>query len=110
MERTQQLAPPPSPAAEPPTIENLVTTVICPTCRVAVGARCVTRTGKPAREPHGRRFEAVEDAAGITQHRKAQAGDRWWSTGVDRKAEETLLTAYAARLKARLLPRPAVTA
>ncbi|MGW6924449.1 zinc finger domain-containing protein [Streptomyces sp. NPDC054950] len=94
------------------TLEDLVDTVICPTCRVTAGARCITRAGKPAREPHGRRFEAVEEAAGITQHRaavrrEAQAHGKWWSNGIDPKAEGALLAAYTARRAASALPRPA---
>ncbi|WP_326797460.1 hypothetical protein OG946_20235 [Streptomyces sp. NBC_01808] len=102
----------PAPAAlaterteDTPSLEDLATTVTCPTCHVPAGARCTTRTGKPARESHGRRFEAVEQAAGITAHRatadrEAQArGDR--APSLDRKAEQALLTAYAARINAR---------
>ncbi|MEV7654640.1 hypothetical protein AB0O39_10760 [Streptomyces anulatus] len=82
---------------------ELITTAICPTCHVAAGARCVTRAGKPAREPHGRRFEAFENAVGITQHRaavrrEAEARGQWWSNGVDVEAEESLLAAYVARI------------
>ncbi|APY88191.1 hypothetical protein DCW30_05770 [Streptomyces alfalfae] len=109
MERTDQSTPQPSPTAEPRTLDDLVATVICPACRVPVGARCVTRAGKPARESHGRRVEALEQAVGITQHRAAvrsQKPEAWWSNGVDRDAEAALLSAYAART----LPRPAVTA
>ncbi|MEU9264550.1 hypothetical protein AB0E04_03725 [Streptomyces sp. NPDC048251] len=100
--------------SEPLTLEDLINTVICPSCRVAVGVRCVTRAGKPARGPHDRRVEAVEDAAGITQQRntvrrEALAQGKWWSNGIDSKAEEALLAAYAARLAARAVSRPAVT-
>ncbi|MFF4706659.1 hypothetical protein [Streptomyces sp. NPDC001297] len=85
-------------------LETLALTVACPTCRVLAGARCVTRAGKPARETHGRRFEAVEDAAGITEHRaaarrEAEARGGWVITH-DRKAEGDLMTAYAARVNA----------
>ncbi|MEU5136711.1 hypothetical protein [Streptomyces californicus] len=84
---------------------DLAETVICPTCRVAKGARCLTRAGKPARETHGRRVEALEQAAGITEHRatarrEAQARG-YTSHGLDHKAEAALLTAYAARTGAR---------
>ncbi|MCQ9706617.1 hypothetical protein [Streptomyces sp. BSP1] len=84
---------------------DLAETVICPTCRVAAGARCVTRAGKPARETHGRRVEALEQAAGITEHRatarrEAQARG-YTSHGLDHKAEAALLTAYAARISNR---------
>jgi hypothetical protein len=99
----------PSPAAEPLTLEDLIDTVICPACHVTAGARCATRAGKPAREPHGRRFEALEQAVGITQHRatvRSQTSAAWWSTGIDRDAEAALLAAYAARS----LPRPAAIA
>ncbi|WP_329148785.1 hypothetical protein OIU91_21260 [Streptomyces sp. NBC_01456] len=86
------------------TLEDLADAVICPECHVAAGVRCITRAGKPAREPHGRRFEAMEQAAGITQHRatarrEAQARG-YTSTGLDHKAEQALLTAYAARINA----------
>ncbi|MFD5350184.1 hypothetical protein ACFWJY_42185 [Streptomyces anulatus] len=84
---------------------DLAETVICPTCRVAAGARCITRAGKPARETHGRRVEALEQAAGITEHRatarrEAQARG-YTSHGLDHKAEAALLTAYAARINDR---------
>ncbi|MFI2037591.1 hypothetical protein ACH470_23530 [Streptomyces bottropensis] len=86
-------------------LDDLADTVICPTCHVAAGARCITRTGKPAREPHGRRFDALKQAAGITQHRatarrEAQARG-YTSNGLDHKAEAAPLTAYAARINAR---------
>jgi hypothetical protein len=85
-------------------VEALAVTVACPTCHVAAGARCITRAGKPAREQHGRRFEALEQAAGITQHRaaarrEAEARGGWVAT-LDRKAEGDLMTAYAARINA----------
>ncbi|MFI6700295.1 hypothetical protein ACIBJC_15180 [Streptomyces sp. NPDC050509] len=88
-------------ASEQLTRGDLVDTVICPTCNVAVGVRCITRASKPAREPHGRRYSALEQAAGITQHRatarrEAQARG-YTSNGLDHKAEASLLTAYAAR-------------
>ncbi|WP_097991867.1 hypothetical protein [Streptomyces sp. f51] len=84
---------------------DLAETVICPTCRVAAGARCITRAGKPARETHGRRVEALEQAAGITEHRatarrEAQARG-YTSHGLNHKAEAALLTAYAARISHR---------
>jgi uncharacterized Zn finger protein (UPF0148 family) len=94
-----------TPTAEPTSLEHLVGTVICPTCRVTKGVRCTTRAGKPARETHGRRFEALEQAAGITRHRatvRSQKPGAWWSNGVDRDAEAALLTTYAARA----LPKP----
>lgn len=77
---------------------DLTTTVICPKCRVGVGARCITKTGKPAGRPHDSRFTAVEQVAGITKHRaeQAQANNGW--VIVDRKAEQALLVAYAARV------------
>ncbi|MEU7039797.1 hypothetical protein AB0A77_01900 [Streptomyces varsoviensis] len=89
-------------SAETLTMEDLTETVACPACHVAAGACCITRDGKPAREPHGRRFNAVEDAAGITQHRasarrEAEARGGWLAC-LDRKAEQSLLTAYAARI------------
>ncbi|WP_162602856.1 hypothetical protein [Streptomyces sp. CS090A] len=84
---------------------DLAETVICPTCHVAKGARCLTRAGKPARETHGRRVEALEQAAGITAHRatarrEAQARG-YTSHGHDHKAEAALLAAYAARISNR---------
>ncbi|MFI6371027.1 hypothetical protein [Streptomyces sp. NPDC050546] len=92
-------------AAELPSFEALAVTVACPTCHVSTGARCVTRAGKPAREPHGRRVEALEQAAGITEHRATARRDAqargYTSNGLDHKAEAALLTAYAARIKAR---------
>jgi hypothetical protein len=103
-ERTDQSPEQHSPAAEPLTYNALVDTVICPECRVAAGARCTTRSGMPAREPHGRRFEALEQAAGITAHRatvRSQRPEAWWSNGVDRDAEAALLASYAAGLDAR---------
>jgi hypothetical protein len=83
-------------------LDDLADTVACPTCHVAAGARCITRAGKPARESHGRRYEALEQAAGITQHRaaarrEAEARGGWVAT-LDRKTEDALLTAYAARI------------
>jgi hypothetical protein len=87
--------------------DDLADTVVCPTCHVATGARCITRAGKPARERHGRRVEALEQAAGITQHRataRREAPARGYtSNGLDHKAEAALLTAYAARINARAL-------
>lgn len=84
---------------------DLAETVICPTCHAAKGARCITRAGKPARETHGRRVEALEQAAGITQHRATAAREAenrgGWVVALDRKAEDALLTAYAARITAR---------
>lgn len=84
--------------------DNLADTVTCPTCHVPAGARCITRAGKPAREPHGRRFEALEQAAGITRHRatarREQQARGAWPT-LDGKAEGALLVAYAARINAR---------
>lgn len=107
---TIRRATPAAPApAHPLTLEDLIDTVICPACHATAGVRCTTRTSKPAREPHGRRFEALEQAVGITQHRatvRSQTPEAWWSNGADRNAEEALLTAYAARA----LSRPAVTA
>ncbi|MFD7068499.1 hypothetical protein ACFV97_14890 [Streptomyces sp. NPDC059913] len=86
-------------------LENLAVSLPCPTCHVATGARCVTRASTPARETHGRRFEAVEEAAGITRHRaaeeraaKARGG---WVITYNREAEAALLATYAARLAER---------
>jgi hypothetical protein len=91
-------------AAAEPTLATLADTVACPQCGAPAGARCTTRAGKPAREPHGRRFEAVEQAAGITAHRAAARREAeargGWVTAHDREAEAALLTAYAARIKA----------
>ncbi|MYU22928.1 hypothetical protein [Streptomyces sp. SID8352] len=105
----QQPQPAASPTAGPFTLDGLVPTMACPACHATTGARCTTRAGKPARAPHGRRIEALEQAAGITQHRAAvrsKTPTAWWSNGVDLDAETALLTAYANRA----LPRPAVTA
>ncbi|MCY0960847.1 hypothetical protein [Streptomyces sp. H27-H5] len=90
------------------TIEDLVTTVTCPQCHVAAGSRCITRAGKPAREPHGRRFDGLEQAAGITEfraaaRREAEARGGWLVT-LDGKTEGALLTAYATRLRPRTQP------
>ncbi|MFF0894724.1 hypothetical protein [Streptomyces sp. NPDC003278] len=86
------------------TLDDAVTTVICPQCRVPAGARCVTRAGKPAREAHGRRFDALDDAAGITAHRaavrrEAEANRRWVTRDAD--AENALIAAYVDRINAR---------
>ncbi|MFB7763621.1 hypothetical protein [Streptomyces xiamenensis] len=81
-------------------LESLAATVICPACHVAAGARCVTRAGKVASYPHGRRIDALADAAGITAHRTAQDRDGWTS-GIDRMAEQNLLAVYAAQNGAR---------
>ncbi|MEU0675097.1 hypothetical protein ABZ330_19820 [Streptomyces sp. NPDC006172] len=85
-------------------LEDLADTVACPTCHAAAGARCTTRAGKPAREQHGRRYEALEQAAGITKHRAAARREAeargGWVVAHDRKAEDALLTAYAARVNA----------
>lgn len=100
-EHTEQARP------ESPTREDLAETVICPTCRVGVGARCLTRAGKPAAHPHDRRYEALEQAAGITEHRAAvrRAAPAHGIVCIDRKAEQELLAAYADRIAA-----PAATA
>ncbi|WP_327169540.1 hypothetical protein [Streptomyces subrutilus] len=82
------------------TLADLVTTATCPTCHAPAGGRCVTRSGKPAADSHNGRYDAVEQAAGITQNRAAlrrSAGG--FSYGIDRQAETALLTAYAARLR-----------
>lgn len=102
MNTTDEQIPAEAPEAAP-ALGDLADTVACPACHVAAGARCVTRAGKPAREPHSRRFEALEQAAGITQHRatgrhEAQARG-YTSYCYDHKAEDALLTAYAARVK-----------
>ncbi|MBT2449464.1 hypothetical protein J7F03_20705 [Streptomyces sp. ISL-43] len=90
------------------TAEELVTTATCPTCHAPAGSRCITRAGKPAREPHGRRFEALEQAAGITAHRAAARREAeargGWVAALDRKAEGALLTEYAARLRPSAQP------
>jgi hypothetical protein len=79
------------------TRDDLAGTVICPTCHVGVGARCVTRAGKPARDWHGARIEALDQAAGIAHHR-ATAPGRELCPGIDHQAEQALLTAYADRI------------
>jgi len=95
-------------------LDTLADTVACPTCHAPAGTRCVTRTGTPARKTHGRRFEAVEEAAGITQHRaaeelaaKARGG---WVITYNREAEAALLATYAARLAERATARDAQAA
>lgn len=82
-------------SSAPVTLEDLAVTIVCLACRAPAGRSCTTRAGKPARYPHGRRFEAVEDAAGITQHRTATGHKA--PSGFDRAAEEALLASYAAR-------------
>ncbi|MFE3762291.1 hypothetical protein ACFXPI_11060 [Streptomyces sp. NPDC059104] len=82
------------------TLVDLVTTVTCPTCHAPAGSRCVTRTGKPAADSHNGRYDAVEQAAGITQSRadlRRSAGG--FSYGIDRQAEAALLAAYAVRIR-----------
>lgn len=105
--RTDQQDPQPTPEVKSPD-DDLVTTVSCPTCRVGTDARCVTRAGKPAREAHGRRYEALEQAAGITAHRakgKRESEARGYPLYChDNKAEAELLATYAARLAARNAP------
>ncbi|WP_432194735.1 zinc finger domain-containing protein [Streptomyces sp. bgisy027] len=94
-------APEATPAVD---LEALAVAVACPMCHAPAGARCTTHASKPAREPHGRRFEAVEDAAGITEHRAAARREAeargGWVVALDRKAEDALSTAYAARVNA----------
>ncbi|MEU6441364.1 hypothetical protein [Streptomyces sp. NPDC047046] len=88
----------------PVSLSTLADTVACPACHMAAGHDCVTRAGKRAREPHGARYAAVEQAAGVTEHRDAAAREAkargTWLT-IDRKAETALLTAYAGQLAAR---------
>ncbi|MEH0555998.1 zinc finger domain-containing protein [Streptomyces sp. B21-101] len=83
-------------------LDNADMTVPCPQCHAAAGARCTTRAGKPARETHGRRIEALEQAAGITQHRdairRAAEARGGWLVTLDREAEGALLAAYVARI------------
>ncbi|MFE5851999.1 hypothetical protein ACFQ61_02065 [Streptomyces sp. NPDC056500] len=94
-------------------LTDLVSSVTCPTCHVTAGIRCTTRAGKPAREQHGRRFDALDQAAGIAEHRaaarrEAEARGGWLVT-FDRAAEAALLTAYAARI-AKSVDTPPVAA
>ncbi|MFC8584208.1 hypothetical protein ACFUGD_06585 [Streptomyces sp. NPDC057217] len=92
--------PEPAPqAAEPPHRGNLADTVACPACHVGVGAPCITRAGKPAREIHSRRVEALENAAGVTQHRAEQKrANGGLAYGINHAAESELFAAYAARI------------
>ncbi|MFF4839246.1 hypothetical protein ACFY2G_04185 [Streptomyces collinus] len=83
-----------------PTRDDLADTVICPACRAGRGARCITRSGKPARDWHGRRIDALEQAAGITQRRADDC--REMRLGVNHEAEQELLTAYATRIGAHV--------
>ncbi|NML50557.1 hypothetical protein HHL19_12890 [Streptomyces sp. R302] len=96
--------PTPAPqAAERPHRGNLADTVSCPACRVGVGAPCITRAGKPAREIHSRRIEALETAAGITQYRaEQQRANGGLSYGINHAVESELFAAYAARINARV--------
>jgi hypothetical protein len=90
------------------TLVDLELTVACPTCHTTAGKRCVTRAGKPAREQHGRRYEALEQAAGITEHRNAARREAeargGWLVTYDRKAENALLQTYAARIQPKAEP------
>ncbi|MFF3622353.1 hypothetical protein [Streptomyces sp. NPDC002467] len=81
------------------TLEGLVTSVACPTCHVAAGSRCITRSRKPATTPHSRRYDDLEQAAGITQNRaERRLAANGHSYGIDRQAEAGLLAAYATRI------------
>ncbi|KUF19577.1 hypothetical protein [Streptomyces silvensis] len=94
-------AAPAAEAVETPGRDNLADTVICPFCRVGAGVRCITRAGKPARDVHGPRVKALEDAAGITQHRAErfrEADARGLAKTLDHKAEAALFATYAARI------------
>lgn len=82
-----------------PTREDLAATVPCPACRVGARARCISRSGTPARYPHDARIAALEQAAGITQKRAADQRDRL-CPGIDHRAEANLLAAYATRIDA----------
>ncbi|APD18694.1 hypothetical protein SEA_MOJORITA_53 [Streptomyces phage Mojorita] len=92
----------PAPApqvVEPPHRGNLADTVPCPACRVGVGAPCITRAGKPARDIHNRRIDALEDVAGVTQYRAEQKrANGGLFCAIDHAAESELFAAYAARL------------
>ncbi|APD18582.1 hypothetical protein SEA_PICARD_53 [Streptomyces phage Picard] len=95
-------APEPAPqVVEPPHRGNLAETVACPACRVGVGAPCITRAGKPARDIHNRRVEALENAAGVTQLRaEMRRANNGLSIAIDHPAEAKLFAAYAARINA----------
>ncbi|WP_031010684.1 hypothetical protein [Streptomyces sp. NRRL F-5727] len=96
--------PEPAPqAAERPHRGNLADTVACPACRVGVGAPCITRAGKPAREIHNQRIETLETAAGVTQFRAEQKrANGGLSYGINHAVESELFAAYAARVNARV--------
>lgn len=81
----------------PVTREDLVGTVACPSCHVGASACCVTRDGKPARHPHDARFNALDEAAGVSQKRAADQRERL-CPGIDHQAEAALLATYAARV------------
>ncbi|MCX4987140.1 hypothetical protein [Streptomyces sp. NBC_00572] len=102
--------PKPAPqVAERPHRGNLADTVACPACRVGVGAPCITRAGKPAREIHNQRIEALENAAGITQFRAEQKrANGGLSYGINHAVESELFAAYAARVNARVQAPAAV--
>lgn len=98
----------PEEAQEQVTLADLELTVACPACHATAGSRCVTRAGKPAREQHGRRYEALEQAAGVTEHRDAAQREAeargGWVVALDRKAEDALFQAYAARIQPKAEP------
>lgn len=104
--------PTPTPApkvAERPHRGNLADTVACPACRVGVGAPCITRAGKPARDIHNRRIEALENAAGITHLRaETKRANNGLFYAIDNAVESELFAAYAARVNARVQAPAAV--
>lgn len=97
-------------ATERPALDSLELTVACPQCHATVGNRCITRAGKPARESHGRRDDALRDAAGITgfryKHEQELKARGYTVTWGDPKGERALLEAYAARVCPAPQPAP----
>jgi hypothetical protein len=104
--RTQPNQPEEAPTAA--TLDDLELTVPCPTCPATAGNRCITRAGKPARESHGRRDDALRDAAGITdfryKHEQELKARGYTVTWGDPKGERALMEAYATRV--RPAPQP----
>lgn len=85
------------------TLDDLELTVACPQCHATVGTRCITRAGKPARASHGRRDDALRDAAGITgfryKHEQELKARGYTVTWDDPKGERALMEVYAARVR-----------
>ncbi|MFD9569968.1 hypothetical protein ACFWBI_09000 [Streptomyces sp. NPDC059982] len=100
----------PAEAPNQVTLDDLELTVACPTCPATAGNRCITRAGKPARESHGRRDDALRDAAGITgfryKHEQELKARGYTVTWDDPKGERALMEAYAARVRPAPQPAP----